>query len=87
MVLGIKSKIILNHQQLVCCPDFIVTTTSTTQKPTTADPKDFVPLKSNPTALKKHKNYKLLNDESCGISNEIRIIGGEDASLGGYPWM
>ena len=37
--------------------------------------------------LKNHRNWPANVDESCGVSNENRIIGGSNASLGQYPWL
>ncbi|XP_026469725.1 CLIP domain-containing serine protease 2-like [Ctenocephalides felis] len=37
--------------------------------------------------LNQHKNWKLLNDEDCGLSISDRIVGGKNASLGQYPWI
>lgn len=35
----------------------------------------------------REKNMELVNTEYCGISVNTRIIGGEDAGPGQFPWM
>lgn len=38
-------------------------------------------------ALRREEKMKLVNTEYCGISVNTRIIGGEDAGPGQFPWM
>ncbi|XP_077260708.1 CLIP domain-containing serine protease B4-like [Temnothorax americanus] len=35
----------------------------------------------------KHPSWSLLEHNNCGNSNNDRIIGGKNASLGAYPWI
>ncbi|RZC35780.1 serine protease easter-like, partial [Asbolus verrucosus] len=37
--------------------------------------------------LTQHPNWHLIDHERCGESNSDRIIGGEMAHLGQYPWI
>ena len=37
--------------------------------------------------INKHRAWKYLDDEVCGMSNTDKIIGGIDATLGQYPWI
>lgn len=51
------------------------TTTTTTQAPTSPVPAEL------PSKL------SLINQENCGQSSDMRIIGGEDAGVGRFLWM
>ncbi|XP_039282575.1 spaetzle-processing enzyme-like isoform X1 [Nilaparvata lugens] len=35
----------------------------------------------------QHPNWHLVNDKQCGLQPALRIFGGQDASLGEFPWM
>lgn len=37
--------------------------------------------------IRQHPNWHLIDHEHCGESITDRIIGGEEASLGQFPWM
>lgn len=44
-------------------------------------------VKRNAGDFRTHPNWPKHVDEICGESNHDRIIGGENASLGQFPWM
>lgn len=68
----------------VCCPSAAL---SVKQKPivTTQEPEPDTPTNK----YSNHPGKRLLAEEtSCGISSPIgRIVGGQDAPLGRYPWL
>ncbi|XP_039281606.1 polyserase-2-like [Nilaparvata lugens] len=35
----------------------------------------------------QHPNWHLVNDKQCGLQPALKIFGGQDASLGEFPWM
>jgi len=74
----------------VCCPSAALAAklrpaTPKTTTITTEESEPEVP----ENKYSKHPGKKLLADESsCGISSPIgRIVGGQDAPLGRYPWL
>ncbi|RZF43956.1 hypothetical protein LSTR_LSTR006764 [Laodelphax striatellus] len=34
-----------------------------------------------------HRAWHLVNDESCGIRTQQRVVGGSDAGIGEFPWV
>lgn len=55
------------------------------RQPTTSSP-HIAPIPTTPVAVQSDKP-SLVNDQSCGLSVNTRIIGGEDADPGQFPWL
>lgn len=68
----------------ICCPSAALAVKQN-QLTTTEEPETTTP----PKKFSNHPGKKLLADEnSCGISSPIgRIVGGQDALMGQYPWL
>lgn len=68
----------------ICCPSAALAVKQK-QLTTTEEPETTTP----PKKFSNHPGKKLLADEnSCGISSPIgRIVGGQDALMGQYPWL
>lgn len=55
--------------------------------PTTPRSHLLVPVTKNPSTTPPTEKLSLINGPSCGLSISTRIIGGEDASPGQFPWI
>lgn len=44
-----------------------------------------LPARTILSKLSNHRNFRMINSRSCGISNTVRIVGGKSASLGEFP--
>nr|AID60297.1 easter-13 [Nilaparvata lugens]APA33896.1 seminal fluid protein [Nilaparvata lugens] len=34
-----------------------------------------------------HRGWHLVNDKKCGIRTQLRVIGGQDVTIGEFPWV
>jgi len=55
--------------------------------PTTTPQNEMDGNENSSPDLSREEKMKLVNTEFCGISINTRIIGGEDAGPGQFPWM